>query len=861
MAPPAKRRRRDTVDASDDDDGDQPRSANTLTNFFTSSLSSPPKPQARPSSQSPSKPVTKASPKKSAAAAAATKAQKKGASPSTRRSKDFFNGSEKGKSADLKTLFSRQTQRTSGLGQTKATLPAKDVISDPISDDDDISELKASTSSFVGKHARKRARNGAQFAAPLSTAAPSLRFLKPSKPFGTESSDEEARPWSERFGPRNLDELAVHKKKVSDVKRWLDDVMAGRLHQRVLILKGAAGSGKTTTMRLLAKDMSFELLEWKNPTNTPGLGFVSASAQFDEFLGRGSKFGALDLDDDSQTPFSTPNNSAPQDQPRQVMLIEEFPNTFSRSSTALTSFRNSLLGYLARDTPSSSFLQPESKKDPVKPVVMIISEALLTTTSSSADSFTAHRLLGPDLLRHPGVKVIEFNAIAPTILAKALDLVVQKEARRSGRKKTPGPAVLKRLGEIGDIRSAISSLEFLCLKGDQEADWGSRVAFINGKKSVRDGIALTKSESESLELISQREASLGMFHAVGKVVYNKRDPPVPGDKVENLPFYLSHLSRPRRSQVSVDTLIDETGTDTSTFISALHENFAASCEGADDSDLTTPMEYLNDCIEALSLSDLVCPSREFSSAGRGGGFLGADSGSHILRQDEIAFQVAVRGLLFALPYPVRRKPSTALKGADAFKMYYPMSLKLWRARENLEGLVDVWSSRLLKGEFNAATKNLTDGAGAFRKPKQPSDLSWMHRQHQNRQQQSVPKAPEPENADNDGVPILSLGSAARRELLLERLPYMAHIARGNRAKSGGIRLQDLEKVVSFKGIGAGDEGSSDTEEEDTSAREAWATDKPSEEASPKKRAAGVKADSVTTGFAQKLVLSDDDIED
>ncbi|CAG9938320.1 unnamed protein product, partial [Clonostachys rosea f. rosea IK726] len=810
-----------------------PRSANTLTNFFTSSLSSPPKPQARPSSQSPSKPVTKASPKKSAAAAAATKAQKKGASPSTRRSKDFFNGSEKGKSADLKTLFSRQTQRTSGLGQTKATLPAKDVISDPISDDDDISELKASTSSFVGKHARKRARNGAQFAAPLSTAAPSLRFLKPSKPFGTESSDEEARPWSERFGPRNLDELAVHKKKVSDVKRWLDDVMAGRLHQRVLILKGAAGSGKTTTMRLLAKDMSFELLEWKNPTNTPGLGFVSASAQFDEFLGRGSKFGALDLDDDSQTPFSTPNNSAPQDQPRQVMLIEEFPNTFSRSSTALTSFRNSLLGYLARDTPSSSFLQPESKKDPVKPVVMIISEALLTTTSSSADSFTAHRLLGPDLLRHPGVKVIEFNAIAPTILAKALDLVVQKEARRSGRKKTPGPAVLKRLGEIGDIRSAISSLEFLCLKGDQEADWGSRVAFINGKKSVRDGIALTKSESESLELISQREASLGMFHAVGKVVYNKRDPPVPGDKVENLPFYLSHLSRPRRSQVSVDTLIDETGTDTSTFISALHENFAASCEGADDSDLTTPMEYLNDCIEALSLSDL----------------------------DEIAFQVAVRGLLFALPYPVRRKPSTALKGADAFKMYYPMSLKLWRARENLEGLVDVWSSRLLKGEFNAATKNLTDGAGAFRKPKQPSDLSWMHRQHQNRQQQSVPKAPEPENADNDGVPILSLGSAARRELLLERLPYMAHIARGNRAKSGGIRLQDLEKVVSFKGIGAGDEGSSDTEEEDTSAREAWATDKPSEEASPKKRAAGVKADSVTTGFAQKLVLSDDDIED
>jgi cell cycle checkpoint protein len=39
---------------------------------------------------------------------------------------------------------------------------------------------------------------------------------------------EDTRPWAQRFGPVGLDELAVHKRKVSDVQKWLDDVFEGR---------------------------------------------------------------------------------------------------------------------------------------------------------------------------------------------------------------------------------------------------------------------------------------------------------------------------------------------------------------------------------------------------------------------------------------------------------------------------------------------------------------------------------------------------------------------------------------------------------------------------------------------------------
>ncbi|KAF7562196.1 hypothetical protein G7046_g1956 [Stylonectria norvegica] len=857
MAPPAKRRRRNVVE--DDEDGGDTTRANTLTNFLLSSPSSPVKSRIATASPSPSK--IKATSSKLPANGSKrlprrTQPQKNGTSP--KKPKSTVKGDDRGQSSDLKTLFSKQAQRATraGASSERRTVPIDDIISDPISEEDEISELKSSSSSLVGQHARKRLRENTQLAAADAPSA-SQRFLKPPRPVLPDADNDDLRPWSERFGPKNLEELAVHKKKVADVRRWLEDVTAGRMRQRLLILKGAAGSGKTATVRLLANDIGCELLEWRNPTGNTGLGFLLASTKFEEFLGRGGKFGVLDTDGPVSS-SQTNSQSTSRDQTKRLILIEEFPNTFSRSSTALSSFRKTILHYLAANTPSLSMFSRQSRDEPITPVVMVISETLLTTTSASADSFTAHRLLGPEILGHPGVGVIEFNAIAPSLLAKALELIVLKEARKSGRRRTPGPLVLKRLGEIGDIRSAISSLEFLCLKGDQQADWGAKVAFTKQKKSVKDAIGLTQGEHDSLELVSQREASLGIFHAVGKVVYNKRDEVAPrDDAVENLPSFMAQFSRPKRSQVSVDSLIDETGTDTHTFISALHENYILSCESTDPMDLSTPMDYVNDCIEYLSQSDLLCPSRDVFFGGRGG-FSGQDSGSQLLRQDEITFQVAVRGMLFALPNPVKRKTTGSVKGSDAFKMFYPTSLKLWRAKEELEGLVDVWSSKLLKGEGTMATKNLTDGATAFRRPQQQSsDTSWMQRQQQPRPS-ATPAKSQDDEAHEPGAPLLSLGSAARRELLLERLPYMAHIARAR--KTSTFRLRDLEKVVSFRGIAAAADEDSDADE-DPASGETWATDKPSDEASPRKRSTGIKASSVTGMLAQKLVLSDDDIED
>ncbi|KAF4581066.1 cell cycle checkpoint protein RAD17 [Ophiocordyceps camponoti-floridani] len=819
MAPPAKRRRRNPVEDSDGE-AEQPRA--TLANYL---ISSP----TRKEPSSPSKNVTAQKRPRRVAT------QSNGVGLSPKKAAGNGRSDEKPKTADLKTLFSKQVQRTTRSKTSANTnTPMNDIISDPISEEDEISDLKASSSSLVGQHARKRLKNGSGAGA-VQVPSASRRFLKPTKPATVASvDDDDLRPWSERFGPRNLDELAVHKRKVSDVRRWLEAVTAGRIRQRLLVLKGAAGSGKTTTVRLLAQDMGLELLEWKNPTGSRDMLSPSASAQFDEFLGRGGKFGMLDVEAPGT---SSSSGVAAQDQSKRIMLVEEFPNTFSRTSSTLASFRRSIIGYL------DAAARPKSQA--VNPMIVVISETLLTTTSATADSLTAHRLLGPEILRHPGAVVMEFNAIAPTFLAKAMELIVQKEARKSGRRKTPGPMVLNRLGEIGDIRSAISALEFLCLKGDYEADWGAKVAFTKQKKGVRTAIGLTQGEAETLEAITQREASLGIFHAVGKVVYNKRDEAPPADdNVETLPAFIADFARPNRSQVPVDSLIDEIGTDTQTFVSALHENYILSCESTEPMDTSTSMDYVNECIEYLSLSDLLGPSRDVFF----GGFGRDSSSSQQLRQDEMTFQVAVRGLLFSLPHPVKRKPTGTLKGSDAFKMFYPTSIKLWKSKEEIEGLVDVWSSRLLRGEEQLGSKNSTDGANAFRKP---TTTSWTDRAQR--------EAAAANSEVSEARPPMWLGSTARREMVQDRLPYMAHMARARRS---GTR--DLEKMVAMRGTwkptdedgdGGGDQ------ELDGSAGEAWATDRPSEEASPQRRRAGVRAGEVSGLMTQKLVLSDDDIED
>jgi cell cycle checkpoint protein len=627
--------------------------------------------------------------------------------------------------------------------------------------------------------------------------------------------------------------------------------------------------------------MGFDILEWRNPVGTEfsSEGAVSMSAQFEEFLGRGGKFGSLDLSNGMEKPRDEAAEAANIPNRKKIILVEEFPNTFTRSSAALQSFRSALQYFLASSCPTlgTLFSGRVSANEQIIPLVLIISETLLTTTTASADSFTAHRLIGQEILNHPGVSLINFNPIAPTLLAKAMDLVIQKEARITGRRKTLGRLAQERLGEVGDIRSAVGSLEFLCLRRDDNGDWGGKITFGKGKRISKD-TPLTDMERESLELVTQREASLGIFHAVGKVVYNKRTddnlPDPSSCSISQPPDYLPQHVRLKKPQVSVDELIDETGTDTQTFISALHENYVLSCGNL--SSEASLLDSVNGCMDSLSDSDLLCPNWNggFGSGGMGGGFgrgafqgAGADS----LRQDEMSFQIAVRGILFSLPYPVKRKspssPSNVTnwnrvggKG-DAHKMFYPTALKLWRQTEEIKGAVDAWISRLMRGE-------VTISRGAFPQAGSEAKLRSVVSWRSNFKEHSGTHPTGRSSSDSSATtPPLSGGSAAHREMILERLPYMAKIEWRNI-----VTLREIEGITLFRGnVVQSDEIPDD--DEDTPVVQ-WATDRPNESGStPRKKkprsrefeiddaVRGGLGFQLPVGKVEALTLSDDDIED
>jgi cell cycle checkpoint protein len=400
----------------------------------------------------------------------------------------------------------------------------------------------------------------------------------------------------------------------------------------------------------------------------------------------------------------------------------------------------------------------------------VVSETLLSSSTAFSDSFTAHRLLGPEILNHPLVNVIEFNPIAQTFIAKALDTVIKKEARDSGRRRMPGPAVIQQLSELGDVRSAVNSLEFLCVR-NTDADWSGTVAA--KQKKGKDGVAMTAVEKTSVGLICQRETTLDMFHAAGKIVYNKRGVTEPGSLPEP-PNYLMHTYRAKQSEVDVDALLSETGTDIQTFISTLHENYVLSCNGE------AFIDAFEACADILSVSDVLNPDarRQVRSRSTASQALQANtsaSSSDALRQDELSFNIATRGLLFGLPSPVNRAATSNGRKGDSFKMFYPVSLRLWKPMEEIDSIISLHS----KNQGGGFAGGGLSGVAAWKNTSFGQQNAYS------------------EDADEDGLEGARRLMPSREELVLEILPYQQHI---RIARDMDTKI--LSKITKFTGLTA-----------------------------------------------------------
>uniref|UniRef100_A0A7N0ZT17 Cell cycle checkpoint protein RAD17 n=1 Tax=Kalanchoe fedtschenkoi TaxID=63787 RepID=A0A7N0ZT17_KALFE len=112
--------------------------------------------------------------------------------------------------------------------------------------------------------------------------------------------------WVDKYKPRSLDDLAVHKKKVEEVKMWFQERLRPCKDvclSQVLIVTGQTGIGKSSTIHMVASHFGAKVCEWTTPTPTlwqehmhmssSGMRYTSKLDEFENFVERMRKYGSI----------------------------------------------------------------------------------------------------------------------------------------------------------------------------------------------------------------------------------------------------------------------------------------------------------------------------------------------------------------------------------------------------------------------------------------------------------------------------------------------------------------------------------------------------------------------------------------
>ncbi|KAJ4474461.1 Rad17 cell cycle checkpoint protein-domain-containing protein [Lentinula aciculospora] len=414
---------------------------------------------------------------------------------------------------------------------------------------------------------------------------------------------ESGKMWVDMYEPQSEAELAVHVRKVENVRNWFREALEGgpsgklRKYRRVLVLTGPAGTAKSSTIRVLSQELDFETIEWKNSSIAPSTNdleldtdpWVSDDGLFTKFrlfLERASQcqniFNSYSSYNQRKRPHlssSSSTSSLNSTLTRRIILLEDIPNILHSSTRS--QFHDVIRSLIEN-----------ADSNPV-PIVIILSDSgirgeagdeRLTNGAWERDQDGAvdiRTILPKDVLQGPFVDEIRFNPIAPTLMKKALQALL---SRHFGSQRSPVTGQILDMvvdSANGDIRSAIMALQFACIRMSKRT------------KGVESQILM--------ESITRREQSLVLFHLMGKVFYNKRkgDPPAPCVSIRDikkdqeldkklkdppkLPQYLSEHDR-KASRVDVNTIYADSPIDSSLFSLYIHQNYTQFCTDVDECD-------------------------------------------------------------------------------------------------------------------------------------------------------------------------------------------------------------------------------------------------------------------------------------
>ncbi|KAL9229617.1 hypothetical protein vseg_005065 [Gypsophila vaccaria] len=299
--------------------------------------------------------------------------------------------------------------------------------------------------------------------------------------------------WVDKYTPRCLDELCVHKKKVEEVRVWLEDKLNNPKEGRnyVLLITGQAGIGKSTTVRVAASHVGAEICEWNTPTPTlwqehvhninTGLRYISKLDEFENFVERVRKYGVL-------------SSVIYESKPPMILLIEDIPVANGKVAQGRLS---RCLQLLVRSVQI--------------PTVILITEF---NGSDNSDVNMRYWEEVSSTIESAGACKVAFNPVTVNSLKKALSKICIQEQCSTTSEQIDSIAN----SSGGDIRHAIMTLQYFCVRqqsGILASDKCSSESEANGRDPVQD--------DADFSLRSGRDQTLSLFHALGKFLHNKRE--------------------------------------------------------------------------------------------------------------------------------------------------------------------------------------------------------------------------------------------------------------------------------------------------------------------------------------------------
>nr|GEW19630.1 cell cycle checkpoint protein RAD17 [Tanacetum cinerariifolium] len=431
--------------------------------------------------------------------------------------------------------------------------------------------------------------------------------------------------WLDKYKPCSLAELSVHKKKVEEVKVWFEERIITSKDEYcnyVLLITGQSGVGKSATVHAIASHLGATVCEWNTPTPTiwqehihttnSGLRYISKLDEFENFVEKIRKYGLISssLTGKAQKPV--------------IILIDDLPVI------------NGKISYSRLQRCLHLLVQSVS-----------IPTVILITEYSKADTNDYTSRCWEELqtsLQSAGACKVAFNPITANSITKMLSKICRGEKLKITAEQMD--VIAKASG--GDIRHAITSLQYLSLKSDPIGKESHKI------DNLDDGYSLPFGRDETLSL----------FHALGKFLHNKRETETSTASDMDSVFLKEDFTRLPMKMDAPERVLQQAHGQARPIADFLQENVLDFVDDEAMDDAWVVSSYLSDADTLL--------------ASLSGGLSRNYEAENIIQST--AASVAVRGVMFG-----NRQPLSSRWHAIRRPQLWQVEQSLWRNKKEMVG--------------------------------------------------------------------------------------------------------------------------------------------------------------------------------